>query len=377
MTYDAIVVGGGIVGMSIGYHLVCAGARALLIDRADPGRATDAGAGILAPETNSRDAEAWFTFAEAAVGYYPELIERLRDEQAGETGYAVCGQLIVAASADEDALFGEARRHVFERQRRRSAPGPDELREVTPDEARALFPPLAPVRGALYFRNAARVDGRLLTAALRRAAQARGLKIEQASVERLEIQSGAAAGVVAGGARYAADAVAIAAGAWSQSFAEQLGARIPVAPQRGQIIHLSLPGVDTGSWPVVMGFHGHYMVAWPDSRVVVGATRETGAGFAPHTTAAGVREVLDEALRVAPGLGLAEVREIRVGLRPASPDGLPLLGAAPAAHNIYLAAGHGPTGLQLGPYSGKLVADLMRGQVVATDISACDVARFS
>jgi D-amino-acid dehydrogenase len=111
--------------------------------------------------------------------------------------------------------------------------------------------------------------------------------------------------------------------------------------------------------------------------VVVGATRETGAGFAPHTTAAGVREVLDEALRVAPGLAGAEVREIRIGLRPASPDSLPLVGAAPAAHNLYVAAGHGPTGLQLGPYSGKLVADLMLGRTIKTDISALDVTRFS
>jgi glycine/D-amino acid oxidase-like deaminating enzyme len=377
MTYDAIVVGGGIVGMSIGYHLACAGARALLIDRADAGRATDAGAGILAPETNSRDAEAWFAFASAAVGYYPELIRRLSDEQAGETGYAICGQLIVAATADEDAPFAEARRIVFERQRRRGAPSAADLQEVTPDDARALFPPLAQVRGALYFRNAARVDGRLLTAALRRAALARGLTIQPASVERLETQSGAATGVVAGGAIYAADTIALATGAWSQSFAEQIGASIPIQPQRGQIIHLSLPGAETGDWPVVMGFHGHYMVAWPDSRVVVGATRETGAGFAPHTTAAGVREVLDEALRVAPGLASAEMREIRVGLRPASPDSLPLLGAAPAARNLYLAAGHGPTGLQLGPYSGKLVADLMLGRAIETDISALDVTRFS
>jgi D-amino-acid dehydrogenase len=377
MTYDAIVVGGGIVGMSIGYHLACAGAKALLIDRADPGRATDAGAGILAPETNSRDAEAWFTFASAAVGYYPDLIRRLHDEQAGETGYAICGQLIVAATADEDAPFAEARRIVFERQQRRGAPSHADLHEITPDEARALFPPLAQVRGALYFRDGARVDGRLLTAALRRAALARGLAIEQASVERLEIRGGAATGVVAGGTIYSADTIALATGAWSQSFAEQLGSTIPIQPQRGQIIHLSLPGVETGHWPVVMGFHGHYMVAWPDSRVVAGATRETGAGFAPHTTAAGVREVLDEALRVAPGLAGAEVREIRIGLRPASPDSLPLLGVAPAAPNLYLAAGHGPTGLQLGPYSGKLVADLMLGRAIETDISALDVTRFS
>jgi D-amino-acid dehydrogenase len=99
--------------MSIGYHLACAGAKALLIDRADPGRATDAGAGILAPETNSRDVEAWFSFASAAVGYYPELIGRLHDEQAGETGYAVCGELIVAATPDEAAPFAAARRIVF------------------------------------------------------------------------------------------------------------------------------------------------------------------------------------------------------------------------------------------------------------------------
>ena len=79
----------------------------------------------------------------------------------------------------------------------------------------------------------------------------------------------------------------------------------------------------------------------------------------------------------APGLAGAEVREIRVGLRPASPDSLPLLGAAPAVRNLYLAAGHGPTGLQLGPYSGKLAADLMLRRAIEADISALDVTRFS
>src|SRR5690349_5933494 len=119
MEYDAIVVGGGIVGMSAAYHLVCEGARTLLVDRADAGRATDAGAGILAPETNSRDPDAWFAFALEAVGYYPALIGRLQSEQSGETGYAVCGQLTVAVSEDEVAPFAEARRAVLERQRRR------------------------------------------------------------------------------------------------------------------------------------------------------------------------------------------------------------------------------------------------------------------
>ena len=78
--YDVIVVGGGIVGMSTAYHLVCAGANTLLIDREDRGRATDAGAGILSPETNSRDPDAWFDFAVAAVGYYPTLMQRLQED---------------------------------------------------------------------------------------------------------------------------------------------------------------------------------------------------------------------------------------------------------------------------------------------------------
>ena len=114
--YDAIVVGGGIVGMATAYHLVCAGAKTLLIDRGDRGRATDAGAGILSPETNSRDPDAWFQFAVAAVDYYPTLVQRLQEEQSGDTGYARCGQLVVAVSEDEFAPFERARQLIVDRQ---------------------------------------------------------------------------------------------------------------------------------------------------------------------------------------------------------------------------------------------------------------------
>jgi D-amino-acid dehydrogenase len=364
--------------MSIAYHLVHAGARTLLLDRADGGRATDAGAGILTAETNGYASDAWLAFAVAAVDYYPQLIARLQAEDAGETGYAVCGQIAVAVDEDEIAPFEAALRWIVAQQRRRGSPAPADLCEISSDEARALFPPLAPVRRALYYRNAARVDGRLLTQALRRAAIARGLVAQQAGADRLIVEGGAVTGVVAAGDTYAAASVAIAGGAWSPQFAGQLGVQIPVAPMRGQIIHLGLPGAGTGGWPVITAFHGHYMVAWPDSRVVVGATREAGAGFAAHATAAGVREVLGEALRVAPGLHAAEVREIRVGLRPyTTADGTQVIGGVPTLRNVYLATGHGPHGLHLGPYGGKLVADLMLGRPVEADISAFDVARFS
>lgn len=374
--YDAIVIGGGVVGMATAYHLVRAGAHTLLIDRADRGRATDAGAGILSPETNSRDPEAWFDFAIAAVDYYPTLVQQLQAEQDGDTGYAQCGKLVVAASDDEIAPFEAAKRLIFDRQRRRGLPTPEDLHEISPREAQALFPPLGPVYGAIYSRVAARVDGRLLNAALQRAAERHKLVVRRGSVDRLVIEQHAVTGVVVGAETLKAGAFAIAGGAWSQAFGAQLGVEIPVAPQRGQIIHLGLDGTDTGGWPMVSAFHGHYMVAWPDSRVVVGATRETGSGFHPYATAAGVHEVLGEALRLAPGLAQAEIRDVRVGLRPFSVDTMPVLGAVPNLHNIFLVTGHGPTGLTLGPFSGKVVAEMMLGQQPDTDIGAFAVTRF-
>ena len=375
--YDAIVVGGGIVGMSTAYHLVCAGAQTLLIDRGDRGRATDAGAGIISPEMHGRGADAWFRCAVAAVDYYPTLIERLQADHGGDTGYARCGQLVVAVSEDEFAPFEDVRRLILGRQERYGFPRPDDLYEISGSAAQELFPLLVPVYGALYYRSAARVDGRLLNHALRQAAEQRGLTIQQANVEQLALQHGTVTGVVVAGEMLTAGKVIIAGGAWSQAFGTQLGITIPVVPQRGQIIHLGLPGTDTTAWPMLSAFRGHYMVAWPDSRVAVGATRETGSGFHPHTTVAGVQEVLSEALRVAPGLAQAEIREMRVGLRPLTIDTMPVLGPVPGVENVLLVTGHGPSGLTLGPYSGKVIAEIALGQTSTIDLSAFHVTRFT
>jgi D-amino-acid dehydrogenase len=93
-------------------------------------------------------------------------------------------------------------------------------------------------------------------------------------------------------------------------------------------------------------------------------------------TAGGVHEALSEALRVAPGLAVGTLHEVRIGLRPASPDGRPILGHFPGGGNVFVATGHGPSGLQLGPYSGALVADLVLGQVSSIDLVPFDPARF-
>lgn len=373
--YDVIVVGGGIVGLSTAYHLLKMGAKTLLVDRADPGRATDAGAGIISPETNVRDAEHQIELGLQAGAYYPELVAELEADNPGATRYARCGLLLVAATDDELDAFEQAHTRIFERQRRRGAPPTDDLCEVTPTEAQRLFPALTTVRRAIYSRPAARVDGRYLAAALHKASDRLGLTTRRASVERLRLDGRHVTGVDVAGEAFQADAVVIAGGAWSAVFSEQVGLLLPVEPQRGQIAHLTLHGVDTADWPVISAFHGHYMVAWSGGRVVAGATRETGSGFVPRTTGSGVLEVLREALRVAPGLAQAEVSEIRIGLRPYSADGMPILGPVPGVAGLYLATGHGPTGLTLGPLSGKLVAEQALGRA-APAIDPFRVDRF-
>src|SRR5262249_26028153 len=141
---------------------------------------------------------------------------------------------------------------------------------------------------------------------------------------------------------------------------------LDVSPQRGQILHLAIDDATCEQWPVVSPLAHHYLLAFA-GRVVVGATREDGAGFAPVLTAAGQQEVLDNALAVAPGLAGAPVIEWRVGLRPVAGRGFPSLGALPDNDRLFVATGHGATGLTYGPWSGAVVADLALGTISDRD----------
>lgn len=138
-------------------------------------------------------------------------------------------------------------------------------------------------------------------------------------------------------------------------------------------MHLQLPDDGTADWPTVMTLaeeHGHhYLLAFPGGRVVVGATREPDAGFDHRVTAAGQRQVLDAALTLAPGLAAATVLETRVGFRPVTPDGFPLLGAVPGWDGLVLATGLGANGLTYGPLMGVLAAGLALGEPAPFDLT--------
>jgi D-amino-acid dehydrogenase len=345
MRFDVAVIGGGLVGTTAAYELGRAGARTVLFDRADAGKATDAGAGILSPETAKRDDDAWTVLVRAAGLYYDELLPELD----GDTGWARCG-ILQLATRDTDVPPWE---WVAER-----AMG---AREISSDEAQAMVPVLAPVVRALHHPAAARVDGRLMCAAVRRAAVAHGVEVRNEGVDDVRAVT--------------ADTVVIAGGAWTAQIAKQLDAHLPVGPVRGQIMHLDVPGHDTGVWPIVQPVYGHYMVPWADAHVAVGATVEE-AGFDTSVTAGGVHEVLRESLRVMPGLADARIREVRVGLRPWSLDDLPILGAVPGTTNVFVATGHGANGLLCGPISGAAVADLVLGKDPRIDLTPFAATRF-
>ena len=246
---DVVVIGGGVVGASAAYHLARAGASVTLIDRADQGQATAAGAGICSPSNVLAAPAAYYPQAVRSGHYYDELLAHLAEDGERTTGYDVTGILRIACDEEEASRLPGFLRYLREAQTQGASHiGDTVLLEA--GEVASLFPPLAPV----YSSGGARVDGRLLRDALWRAAERHGARILRASAT-LDVQGGRVTGVLAGAERVPADAVLLAGGAWSVGLTDQLGIAFPIFARRGQIAHLSLPDTDTSRWPMVTGFH--------------------------------------------------------------------------------------------------------------------------
>lgn len=373
MDLSTVVVGGGVVGASAALHLAEAGVAVTLVDRSDDGHATAAGAGIIAPGASLRPLPAFFPLAADAVRDYPSLIARLAELDAGDTRYETVGELFVATS-DAEAADLDRVQGIIDTRHREGMPNIGATRRLDGREARELFPALGDVPAAIHVPEAARVDGDYLRRALVRGAQALGAtvidgdaRIVEATDARVEMEID--------GERRGFDRAVVAGGAWTNALLEPLGVTLPVAPQKGQILHLALGDMDTLRWPIIGGFGSQYILTFGPNRVVCGATRETGSGYDLRVTAGGLHAVTAEALRVAPGLADATLQEVRVGLRPLSDDGLPFIDRAPGHAAVVVSAGHGPSGLQLGPWSGRLAAELAMGQEPSSDLAPFRIGR--
>lgn len=366
---EVVVVGGGLVGATVGYELARRGVEVAVVDAAHPGRATDAGAGILSPETTQHPHPGFYPAAQRAAAFHRELAGRLAEDGVADTGHHPSGLLWVATRPGEDDWFARTAPRLLER-------APEALRPVTPEEAAEAVPALAPVRAALHNRAAWRVDGRVLLAGVRQAGARRGVRAVAGTALGLEAAGGRVRGVRLAEGTLACDQVVVAAGAWSAPLLAPLGVSLPVTATKGQIVHLVRPDARGATWPIVQPLMSYYLVAWPGGRVACGGTLEPEAGFDVRPTADGVAQLLREALLVAPGLAQATVVETRVGLRPSCADDLPAVGRLPGWDNAWVAAGHGTDGLLLGPHAAALVADAVAEGSAPAHLALFDPARF-
>ncbi len=279
-----VVVGGGIVGASAAYELACRGVGVTLVDREDQGYATQAGAGIVSGVTARESRAAYAALTHPALAHYPGLVSRMAEDGVADSGFSWTHGLLVAQPDEQESLRGAFKRVVDEWSGDPKRAGSFEL--LAPGDPRRLFPAIDERLSAIHIRHAARVDGRAFRAGLRTALRSRGGEVVSGDATLL-IEKGRARGVQVGETRIWGDAVVLCTGAWAPELVREQLPHLGVAPQRGQIIHLAVPGQEPGGWPFIVGYHSHYLLPFAD-RVVVGATRETGAGFDYRFTAAGV-----------------------------------------------------------------------------------------
>ena len=386
-SFDAIFVGGGIVGLSCAWRAARRGARVAVLDRAEPpAGATNVAAGMLAPvgELSFGEPELLeLTLASARL--YPEFVAELEEATGESVGYARQGALHVALDRDEAAQL----RRVHDLQRSLGL----EAEWLPPRRCRELEPGLTPsFNGGVFAAGEAAVDPRALTRALVAALTAAGgvvgtgcevvdgvfdgERLRGVHIRARGDSSTSAAGWLATGAEAShgfirggtaeiggalrADAVVLCAGAWSGQ-ADWLPepARPPVRPVKGQVLELRAPDGEPPCRRIVAS-ERVYLVPRPDGRLVVGATSEE-QGFDTAVLAGGVHELLREAYRLLPDVAEMELLDAIAGLRPGTPDNLPLIGPG-AIDGLLLATGHYRNGILLAPLTAEWIAADLAGE---------------
>jgi len=357
-----VVVGAGLIGLSIAYELSKRGADVRVIEAGETGRAASwAGAGMLAPFTENVVPNAFENFCAAALQAYPSFVADLQACGGVDARLRLDG-IIEAAFDRADAARLDA--HVAALAER-NVPA----RRLTAREVRALEPALGPAVVAGAFKpSEGAVDNRRLGRALHAACLARGVRIDERAGEvALEADTRRALGVRTAYGFVPAQAVVNAAGAWAGALAGvPVQARVAVVPVKGQMLALAMPRAFVRH---AMWVPGAYLVPRDDGRLLIGATMED-AGFDVRVTARGIGTLLDAALRALPALGDLTLAETWAGIRPGTPDGLPYIGES-ALSGYVIAAGHHRNGILLAPVTAQAVADILEGR------SRADITRFS
>lgn len=352
---DIAVIGGGLIGLAVARRAALRGTSVTVFDPV-PGRgASWVGAGMLAPVTEVHyGEEVLLRLNLAASGAYPDFVSELEDATGHSVGYRRCGTLMVARDTDDKAALED----LFSFQTELGLG----VERLTARECRKYEPALSPrTRAGIFVAGDHQVDTRALVRALLAACESAGARFERSTVTEIFSEGGRASSLVDDrGERTSFGAAVLAAGARSTELLGLAAAGMPrVRPVKGQLLHLRSPE------PLVNGnLRGLdvYLVGRADGRLVVGATVEE-QGFDTRITAGAMRDLLQWAYELVPGLTELEVVETIAGSRPTTPDNAPLIGKT-ALDGLFAATGHYRNGVLLAPSTADaVVSEIVDGDV--------------
>ena len=350
-TTDVVIAGGGVIGCSIAYQLRKAGVSVLVLDQGEIGaEASSAAAGLLAPLGSLSGPGPFADLLLASFALFPALAPELEDASGTGMEYEQTGALRVVRNA----------KNVPHLRKRMKAWQPLGLHMhwLTGEEARQIEPTLAPdVCAGLYAPEESQIRAAQVVKAYAQAAANLGATLRNhTQITGIQEQHGKVHAIkTSQGETIACHQLVVAVGAWSAQWSAWLNIQLSVIPQRGQILALRQPAPPLRT--IIFG-EAAYLAPKQDGTVVVGATKDE-VGFDKQLTAGGVAWLLNTASRLIPSLEQSAIASMWAGLRPKTPDNLPILGRAPGWENVILATGHGSVGIMLSAITGKTIAELL------------------
>lgn len=347
-SFDTVILGGGIIGCSLARVLAGSGVRVVIIERNAPGEeASWAAAGMLAPSAEAEKGSPIFNLCRASLLAYRPLVEELRAETGVDPEYRTEGSLLVFADEQERQQMLPSMNW-----QRSQEIG---VKELSAQELHSLEPNLAELPGAFFLPDDHQIDNRRLMHALVQSCRQRGVEFLLGKPVRAVARNGhQAVGAVledAGGTKIAAGRVVNSAGAWAGAIAVAGIAPFPIRPVKGHMLALEAP---PGTLHHVIRSHRGYLVPRTNGRILVGSTMEE-AGFDKSPRAAQVTGLLHAAQQLCPVLEKSAVVDFWAGLRPASKDGLPLLGPT-ELEGYWVALGHLRNGILLAPITSEILS---------------------